>query len=271
MKSDPLGDRMKMYENQSSHKFMPLLPVCARLDGKCFSKFTKGMARPYDNGLSIMMIDCTRFLVEHTGAAIGYTQSDEISLVWYSSDPKSQIFFDGKPQKMISILAAMLTLEFNRLLPLWFPDKVDYEPLFDCRVWTVPTKTEAVNNLIWREQDATRNSIGMAASCEFSHSALQNKTCNEMQEMLLTQKDINWNKCPTFFKRGTYVRRIAKESKYTTAEIDKLPKKHDARKNPDLIIRRHCVECTEMPILSTVTNRIGVVFDGEEPRVGTKP
>ena len=92
-KLDALGDRLKAYEKMETEaKFLPTLPVYARIDGRCFSKFTRGMERPYDSVMSSMMQETTRYLVEQTGALTGYTQSDEISLVWYSDDPKSEIF-----------------------------------------------------------------------------------------------------------------------------------------------------------------------------------
>ena len=100
-----LGDRMKSYEQkEAGRRFMSLLPVCARIDGKGFSKFTKGLDRPYDRGMSEIMSKTMAYLTQETQASIGYTQSDEISLVWYSPNAKSQIFFDGRIQKMVSVL-----------------------------------------------------------------------------------------------------------------------------------------------------------------------
>ena len=101
---DDLGDRMKRYEGGDT--FMPLLPVLVRLDGKNFSNFTKGLERPYDERLSKLMVATATVLAEETNAAIAYTQSDEITLVLFSSCFKSQIYFNGKASKVISILAA---------------------------------------------------------------------------------------------------------------------------------------------------------------------
>ena len=104
------GDRMKLYERmEAGRRFMPRLPICVRLDGKGFSKWTRGLARPYDPRLSALMEHVATRLVEETQAVIGYTQSDEISLVFYTADPKAQVFFDGRIQKMTSVLAAMTT------------------------------------------------------------------------------------------------------------------------------------------------------------------
>lgn len=98
--NDDLGDRMKVYEMaEAGRKFMPLLPIVARLDGKGFSSFTKGLLRPYDERLSNLMVDCTKYLVSETNACCGYTQSDEITLAWYAPDYKSEIYFAGRISK----------------------------------------------------------------------------------------------------------------------------------------------------------------------------
>jgi len=91
-----LDNRMKLYEQvESARRFLPLLPVVARLDGKCFHKFTKNMKEPFDENLTQVMIETTKYLVEETNAIIGYTQSDEITLIYCSDNSESQIFFDG--------------------------------------------------------------------------------------------------------------------------------------------------------------------------------
>ena len=115
---DDLGDRMKAYEAaQTSFKFDGFMPVYARLDGRGFSKFTRGMRRPYDERMSMAMITTASALVKETNARIAYTQSDEISLVWLADAEKaeSQIFFDGKMLKLASVLASFATAAFLEL------------------------------------------------------------------------------------------------------------------------------------------------------------
>lgn len=268
---DSLGDRMKAYEEASENSFIQGLPIIARLDGKAFHTFTRGLKKPYDERLKDLMVATTRYLVDQTNAIIGYTQSDEITLVWHQTDPKSELFMGARKFKMISLLAAMASTYFNKEMETHLPEKyVDVRrgklQLFDCRIFEVPTREEAVNCLIWREQDAVRNSISSAAQSEFSHMELQNKSCSEMQEMLF-QKGINWNNYPSFFKRGTYVRRFSIKKPFTTEEIEKLPLMHNARKNPDLIIERHVIETVDMPILTKIVNRTEVIFDGTKPQL----
>lgn len=273
MDSTAFGDRMKEYERvEAGRRLMPLLPVIARLDGRCFSKLTKGLERPFDSNFAEIMLQVTIYLVEETAASVGYTQSDEISLVWYAPDRRTQLFFNLRTQKMVSTLAAMASVKFNALLPEHLPEKVGFLPSFDCRVWNVPTPMEASNTLLWREVDATRNSVQMAARSVYNHKRCYGKSGPQLQEMLF-QKGINWNDYPDRFKRGAFVQRKTnvREQVFTSEEIAKLPEKHHARQNPELVIERSEVRVVEMPPFMKVTNRVGVLFRGEDPVIAAKP
>ena len=260
------GDRMKLYEGQEAgRRFIPLLPIIARLDGKAFHTFCRGLKRPYDERLSKLMVDVTKYLVAGTNALMGYTQSDEITLVWHTTDIKSEVFFDGRIQKMTSILAAMATAYFNRHLEEVLPEKSKAFPLFDCRIWQVPNQVEGANTVLWREQDATRNSIQMSGQAVFSHTSLQGKGCDEIQERLFHEKGINWNDYPPFFKRGTFVQKRRLLKPFSAEEIECLPAKHAARTYPDLLVERWELREVEMPPFGQVSNRVGVIFNGEEP------
>lgn len=281
---DALGDRMKEYEGQESDRmFLPMLPVVARLDGKNFSSFTRGLARPYDERLSNLMVAVTTHLVKETSACVGYTQSDEISLAWYSAEWKSQIYFDGRIQKMTSVLAATCSVAFVHLLAQFLPERDQYGdgdevaptplhklPVFDCRVWQSPTLDEAANTFLWREKDATKNSVSMAAQEYYSHRELMGKSGREKVEMLF-QKGVSWNDYPAFFKRGTFVQKKTVKSKLTVEEVDLLPEKHHARQNPDAEFDRSIFRTLDVPPFSQVTNRVGVLFRGEDPITNRPP
>lgn len=264
---DDFGDRMKLYEMaEAGRKLMPLLPALARIDGRSFSMFTKGLERPYDKRLSDLMIETTKYLVKETNACCGYTQSDEITLAWLSTDWDSQIFFDGRISKMTSVLAAQATVFFAYTLPKYLPwEYAAKMPVFDCRVWNVPNVVEGANTFLWREQDATKNSISMAARHYYSHKQLENKNGSEMQEMLWQKGDY-----PAFFKRGTFIQRRKSARKFTTDELDRLPEKHEARRNPDLMVERTDYVALDMPPFGKVLNRPEVIFFGEEPKVANE-
>lgn len=216
MSKDNIGDRMKAYEHISRLRLMRRTPVIIRLDGKAFHTFTKGFIRPFDDVLMKTMQDTTKYLCENIqGCVVGYTQSDEITLVLVDYKKlTSDAWFDNQIQKMVSVSSSMATLAFNRAFrenarTMWedldqleiYKSKLD-SAMFDARAFSIP-KEDVNNCLLWRQQDASRNSIQMVGQANFSHSELQGKSCNDIQSMLLVQKDINWNNLDTQYKRGT--------------------------------------------------------------------
>lgn len=258
MAEDNLGDRMKAYEAiEHDRILMPRLPIYARLDGKCFSSFTRNMERPYDMRMTQAMIETTKYLLEETHACIGYTQSDEISLAWHYPEPKSEAYLGGKVQKLVSILGSMATVKFNSIL------QTDKLPMFDCRVFNLPSREETANAFLWRELDACKNAISMLAHCHFSPKQLHGKSGDQKQEMLWQEKRINFNDMPAFFKRGTFVRRIMEERFLTMTELENIPEQH----RPEGPVMRSRIAELNMPKFMTVTNRAAVIFDGADPAV----
>ncbi len=262
-----LGSRMKRFENQYGHlRLLDKVPAVARIDGKCFHNFCRSLPRPYDERLSQLMVETTKYLVEETNAHCGYTQSDEISLIWHEPDFNTFLIFDGRVLKLTSILAAMATAKFNQGIAQYLPEKVGTWPIFDARVYSVPTREDAIDYLKWREWDATRNSVAMASQSVYSHKQLHKKNISEQQEMLFA-KGINWNDYPAFFKRGTYVQRQKTVRRFTTEEIAKLPPLHNAHKDPNLVVERTDIVVIDMPPLAKVTNPYHVIFDSGAPQV----
>lgn len=234
-KKDSLGDRMKKYEGVPRNFLTKRVPVIIRLDGKAFHTFTKGMRKPFDRILMNAMQDTMKYLCKNVqGCVFGYTQSDEITLVLTDyATIKTDAWFGYNVQKMTSIAASMATLAFNSCFidganaALQYYDTessieaamaFDYsvyerrfgQALFDARVFSIP-KDEVCNCMIWRQQDATRNSIEAVGQANFSHRELQNKSCNDIQEMLWSKCNINWNDFPVDCKRGSCCYRQAKE------------------------------------------------------------
>lgn len=270
-KGDDFGDRMKAYEaHETGRRFLPMLPVYARLDGRSFSRFTKGMNRPYDERFTRAMVETTKYLLGETHARIGYTQSDETSLVWLSETYDGEIFFAGKVMKMASVLASIATAKFGSLIATSADGLAPYAtrlPAFDCRVYQLPNKIEAANAFLWREKDATKNAVSMAARAYYSHKQLHEKSSADMQEMLY-QKGINFNDYPPFFKRGTFVRR---EGRFVTLDAEtlaRIPEQH--RPLNGEAWRTVHIEL-EMPSFSKVTNRVDVIFSGCYPETAEEP
>lgn len=265
MKNDDFGNRMKDFESfETGRRFLPMLPIYARIDGRTFSKFTKGLERPYDQRMIDCMVATTKHLVKETNAKIGYCQSDEISLVWMTESYDSEIFFNGKIQKMVSVISSLATAAFtNAILNSELSSYASKLPHFDARVFQLPNKIEAANVILWRCMDATKNAVSMAASHYYSHKELIGKSGSEKQEMLF-QKGINFNDYNPAFKQGVFVRRKQITKILSQSELDLIP--NDRRPNDPTVIR-NVVDVIDMPIFSKVINRVGVIFDGDEPLV----
>lgn len=218
--SKSLGDRMKeYYESRSQSNLIRRMPVIIRLDGKAFHTFTKSMKKPFDDVFSKTMQDTMLYLCKNIqGCVLGYTQSDEITLVLIDyKDFDSDAWFDYNVQKLCSITASMATMAFNRALvqhvkklmqtnlevyEKHYKQAIQSGAVFDSRCFNVP-KEEVTNCIFWRQLDATRNSIQMVGQHYFTQAELENKSGNDIQEMLFTHKGINWNDLPIKYKRGS--------------------------------------------------------------------
>lgn len=223
MKHDDFGDRMKAYEKNDSTKLMMGMPVCARIDGRGFSRFTKGFAKPFDlDIMQAMQATCAK-LVADTHALIGYVQSDEITLVW---EPQggSPMMFEGKVQKLTSVMAGIATSAFTfEMLDRADPALIRRRaPVFDCRVWNVPNRSEAANVVLWRAQDATRNAISSACRAVASSKEMHGLNQAEMKD-LMQKRGINFDEhYAQDEKYGALFKRVTRERPFTTKERQKI-------------------------------------------------
>ena len=247
--NDELGKRMKNnYENVSKTSLIRRMPVMIRIDGKAFHTFTHGFKKPFDKVLMESMEETMKYLCENVmGCVLGYTQSDEITLVLVDYKKfESQAWFDNEVQKICSISASMATLEFNRAfsknVDVWFykaklnasdkdnsylgdvarqydvyKDALYKGAMFDSRCFNVP-KEEVTNFVYWRQLDATRNSVEALGRAYFSHKQLYKKNQNDIQNMLFSEYGVNWNECTTSEKRGSC---CIKETYNTKGEVER--------------------------------------------------
>lgn len=226
-----LGERMKEYEMVSRTKLLRRIPVIIRLDGCHFHTLTRGLDKPFDKDLMTIMQKTMLSLCEQIqGCVMGYTQSDEITLVLIDYQRiESMAWFDNQVQKICSVAASIATQAFEQALEeqidklevdaqkYYYNDQLSkqneciekkyllnekkYKANFDARAFNVP-QHEVVNNLIWRQQDAIRNSILSVAQSLYSHKELQGIGTKELQNKMLTEKNVNWNDYKTDEKRG---------------------------------------------------------------------
>ena len=213
IKKYSLGDRQKAYEAVNDRILVPKMPFIIRVDGKAFHTYTRGFVKPFDEIMCKTMIEVTKKLCEEIpGAVLGYTQSDEITIVCkYTDRIKSQAWFNGRLRKIETIAASKATKWFNKIfsekvhdyiekfegtkeykntLRLFYNKKIGMAE-FDARAFNIP-EWDCINNVIWRQQDATRNSVEAVGHANFSTKELHKVNCDGIKEMLLKQKNINW-------------------------------------------------------------------------------
>ena len=212
------------YEAIPKTKLMRRTPVIIRIDGKAFHTFTKNFNKPYDEAIGNAMVGTMKYLCENIqGCVFGYTQSDEITLVLVDYQTfNTAAWFDYEVQKMCSVSASMATMQFNKLFTEFARKEISKQfnanystakitkvyskaiakgAMFDSRVFNIP-KEEVTNCILWRQQDATRNSIEALGRSFFSSKQLYKKNTSQIQDMLMEMFNINWNNSPTSFKRG---------------------------------------------------------------------
>lgn len=197
MTRDPLGDRMKQYEAVTRLVLPRRTYTVVRVDGKSFHTFLRHADKPWDEDVVWSMIETAKDLCRALdGAVVGYTQSDEISVVLQDFENNgTQPWFGGVVQKMASIAAATATSAFTRHYAQRFDLNADSaHPLFDARVFTIPDIVEVANYLVWRQRDCTRNSVLALAQSVFSHREMQGESVRGLVQRLRLEKGIDWEK-----------------------------------------------------------------------------
>lgn len=207
-KVNTLGARMVSYESITNSRLYPRMPAIIRIDGKAFHTFTRGFDRPWDIKFNESMQATAKYLCENIqGAKLAFVQSDEISILMTDYDSyDSERWFDYRVQKVVSVAASMATAKFNELIqPIRVAKGLRHNlAMFDARVFNL-SKEEVINYFIWRQQDATRNSVQNLAQANFSHNEIKGINNNELQNKLLVEKDINWNDLEVWKRRGSCV------------------------------------------------------------------
>jgi len=201
----PLDDRMKKYEDCYRFSIPGNLPIIIRVDGRAFHTYTRGLEEPFDNDLVAMMNEVGLELCkEISGARLAYLQSDEVSVLAYSS-VFSQPWFDNNVQKLASISASTATKAAalfvgRNLMENRGQTKFKSFPTFDARAFAIPVK-DVVNYFVWRQRDWERNSVQMMARSLYSQKKLNGKNNSQMQDMI-HERGQNWNDLPVHLRRG---------------------------------------------------------------------
>lgn len=200
---DELGDRMKQYEATFDMTLPKRSPVMVRLDGRSFHTLTRKMnlQKPIDLEFRNVMANvATKLCQEMMNAKLAYLQSDEITILMVDyPETDKDCWFDNRVQKIASVAASTASSRFTKL--------TGEECSFDARVYIMPPN-DVCNALIWRQQDATRNSINALAQSLFPSKQLQGLDLKETMDKMWKEKGVNWNDCTTQFKRGSVIRKM---------------------------------------------------------------
>lgn len=205
-----------------------------RVDGHCFHTFTRKLKKPFDPNMVKAMCQATKKLVEFFSACYGYTQSDEITIVL----PKNSQDFGRKTHKLASLAAAIATAEFIKYMEFYMGKKLAKLPVFDGRAFALMNEEELGYYQCFRQHDACRNAISAVARAYYSHKQLESKNSDDKVQMLADKGVDFWKEYSTAEIFGYYFRRKLSTRKFTKAEIEKLPERHEARTNPDLMVVR---------------------------------
>ena len=239
MNFEELGSRLKTLEQNNETNLSYGIPIYARLDGKGFSKFTKGMKRPFDLEFREMMIAVCEELTKRIQANIAYTQSDEISLYWVNNTiSNNDMNFSGRKSKWIGELAGLATAAFMKECHKRFPEKVDMLPRFDARLFQA-TEEQVVDCFLWRQMDCIKNAISMVSEVHIPKKELHGMSTKKRLARL-TELGHDFNSFDEHFRLGVFVSKQLKE-----LPVDKTDIPPEHRKNvPDIALRNVIVRYT---------------------------
>ncbi len=205
MDFDVLDAGMRIYERSLDQVLLPELYLVARLDGNRFTRLTRELCKfeaPFDERFRDMMLETVRALMNYGFRVVyGYTESDEISLLFHPGED----IFGRKVRKFNSHLAGVASAAFSMQL--------GRQAIFDCRMVPLPTVERVQDYFLWRQEDARRNSLNShcywmlrkkGLSVSQATKTLEGQSVSFKNELLF-QNGINYDKLPSWQKRGTGV------------------------------------------------------------------
>jgi tRNA(His) 5'-end guanylyltransferase len=200
---DDLGRRIKHDYEDAFRLTLPRRTYSiVRIDGRGFHQFTRGLERPYSRTLADALDQAALHLCqEMIGCRFAYGQSDEYSFLLTDFEAEdSVLWFDGNLQKIVSVSASLFGAVFAKHFP---SERI---AAFDSRAMVIAQREEVARYFVWRQLDASANSLNMLASAHYTHEELAGCSVEDKHE-LLHKKGVNWAKQPADFKRGRMVHR----------------------------------------------------------------
>ncbi|PTX94780.1 guanylyltransferase [Verrucomicrobia bacterium LW23] len=202
MRFDDLDKEMRVYETGHDLYVLPGVWMVARIDGRSFTRLTKEVHRfeaPYDARFRDMMVATVEHLMQcGFRVAYGYTQSDEISLLFH----RDGALFERKIRKYNSVLAGEASAAFSL--------KLGGVGCFDCRISELPYAGKVREYFMWRAEDATRNALNShcywllrkEGKCFKDATAMLDGATVSSKHELLFSRGINFAELPLWQRRG---------------------------------------------------------------------
>lgn len=217
--SGKLKERVISYQEQCDYKLLNRLPIVICLNGRSFSKVTSLLDKPYCSKFAECILNTMlRLCTDVEGVVFAYQHHDEIVLLLRNDQNiETTPWFDNKLQKICSITSSIASVHFNKCASAIELNLVG-EPFFISQVFTVPTMGEAINLMIYKQQQNFHTSIQSACFYNLINKYDKN-TIREMtnqisidEKIALLQQECNvdFNDCPTVFKRGAACYKVPK-------------------------------------------------------------
>lgn len=198
MKTDKLDERMRRLEYFHSLVILPGLYSVVRVDGRSFTKLTRGMEHPFDEKFHACMVATASALLTQLGGLYAFTESDEISVLL----PRNTDLFGREVEKIVSVSAGIASSTFSI--------ELGQAAHFDSRIWVGATDTDVLDYFRWRQADASR--CGLNSWCYWTlrkagstikqaTESLERQSFSYKNELLF-KHGINFNNVPTWQKRG---------------------------------------------------------------------
>lgn len=228
-----------------------------RVDGRAFHTYTRPFKKdgPFSAKIIAAMNSAAVALLNEFKAELVYWQSDEITLVI----PPERIPFSGKTHKLNSIAASVATAAFNREMVLEdVPDAI-----FDARAFA-GDREDCALCIMWRQRDCIKNSVSAAAQSVYSHKQLEGRNTDDKISMM-AEKGLDWHAYTYGIKYGTFIRKVNVEIPVDELKSEIPEKELERIRENGGTVTRTKLDYPEFPVLTTVANLEGMLFDGEAP------
>ena len=219
MPSQKLKDRVESYIDASDYKLISRLPIIININGRGFSKITSLIDKPHcSKFMEAMLSTMLKLCSDLEGVLFAFQSNDEITLILRNDqNNNTEPFLNNKLQKICSIASSIATLHFNN-----YTKSIDLnligEPLFTSQVFVVPNIAEAMNVLIFKQQQSFYLSIQFACFYELLKKydkntikeMLNGLNSEEKIDLLNQECGIDFHEYSSTFKRGAAAYKIPK-------------------------------------------------------------